>query len=79
MLDRLIHRQPLRCRLLAGHDDVHIVPASETVISHRQQCIAIGRKIDTHHVGFLVHDMIDKPWILMAEAVVVLPPYVGTQ
>src|SRR5262249_45379474 len=37
MLDRLVHRQPLRRGLLTRDDDVHVVSAAQTVIGNRQQ------------------------------------------
>ena len=33
VLDRLVHREPLRRRMLAGHDDVDVVPAAEAVVA----------------------------------------------
>src|SRR5262249_17050881 len=36
VLDRLVHRQPLRSGLLARDDDVDVVPTSQTVIGDRQ-------------------------------------------
>jgi hypothetical protein len=34
---------------------------------------------DANHLGLLVHDVVDEAGILMAEAVVVLPPDMGRQ
>ena len=34
VLDRLVHRQPLRRRLLAGDDDVDVVAAAQAVVGH---------------------------------------------
>ena len=33
VLDRLVHRQPLRGGLLAGDNDIDVIPAAQTVIS----------------------------------------------
>ena len=35
VLDRLIHGQPLRRRLLAGHDDIDVVAAAQAMVGHR--------------------------------------------
>ena len=37
VLDRLVHRQPLRRRLLAGHDHVDVIAAAQAVVGHRQE------------------------------------------
>ena len=78
-LDRLIHRQPLRSRLLARDDDVHIITAAQTVIGDRQQRVGIRRQIDAHDIRFLVHHVIDEAGVLVTEPVVILPPDVGGQ
>ena len=79
MLDRLVHRQPLRRRLLAGNDDVDVVPAAQAVIGDRQQAVGVGRQVDADDLGLLVDDVIDKSGILMAEAVVILSPDMARQ
>ena len=79
MFDRLVHRQPLRSRLLAGDDDVHIVAAAQAVIGHRQQRVRVRRKIHADDLRFLVYHMIDESRVLVAESVVILPPDVGRQ
>jgi hypothetical protein len=35
--------------------------------------------INADNISLLIHDMIDKPRILMSESVVILPPYVRSQ
>src|SRR6266436_1340619 len=50
-----------------------------SMVSHAQQAVRVRRKVDANHLGLLVHDVVDEPGILMAEAVVVLPPDVGRQ
>ncbi len=79
MLDRLVHRQPLRRRLLAGDDHVHIVAAAQAVVGDREQAVRVGRQIDAHHLGLLVDDVVDEARILVAEAVMVLPPDMARQ
>jgi hypothetical protein len=69
--------QPLRQRVLAGDDDVHVVPAAQAVIEHRQQAVGVGRQIDAHDVGLLVDDMVEEAGVLMREAVVILLPDMG--
>ena len=44
------------------------------MVGDPEQCIGIGRKIDADDIGLLVDDEIDEAGILMAEAVMVLPP-----
>ena len=46
VLHRLIHRQPLRRRLLAGDDDVDVVAAAQAVIGDAQQAVGVGRQVD---------------------------------
>ena len=72
--DRLVHRQPVRRGLLAGHDDVHVVAAAQAVVGHRQERVRVGRQVDPDHVGLLVHHVVDEARVLVAEAVVVLAP-----
>ena len=61
MLDGLIHREPLRRRLLAGDNDVDVVAAAQAVIGHRQQAVGIRRQVDADDFGLLVDDMVDEP------------------
>ena len=74
-----VHRQPLQRRLLAGDDDVDVVAAAQAVIGDREQAVGVGRQIDADDLGLLVDDVIDEAGILMAEAVVILPPDVAGQ
>jgi hypothetical protein len=54
MFDRFVHHQPLRNRLLAGNDQVHIIPAAQAVIGYRQKAIGIRREIGPHDFDPLV-------------------------
>ena len=74
MLDRLIHGEPLRRRLLARNDEVDEVTASKTHVGDIQQTVGVRRQIDPHDLCLLISDMIDKPGILMGKAVMVLSP-----
>ncbi len=74
VLDRLIHRQPLRLRLLAGDDNVDAVAGLQAVVADPEQCVGIRRQVDADDIGLLVGDEIDEARILVGEAVVVLPP-----
>src|SRR5262249_8488517 len=74
VLDCGIHIQPLQLRLLAGHDHVDVVTAAQAVVGDGQQAVGVRRKIRAHDFRLLVHYMIEKAGILMAEAVVILPP-----
>ena len=77
MFDRLTHIHPLRRGLFAGNNDVYIVAATKAVIRYREQTIGVGRKIDPHNFGLLVNHMIDETGVLVAKAVMILPPDVG--
>ena len=48
------------------------------MVGNPEQCIGVGRKIDADNIGLLVDDEIDEARILMAEAVMVLAPDMGT-
>src|SRR6476660_6327549 len=79
MLDCLVHRQPLWGRLFACYHDVDIVATAQAVIGNRKQRVRVRRKINADDLCFLVYNVIDEPGVLVAEAVVILPPDVGRQ
>ncbi len=79
MFDRLVHRQPHRRGLFAGDDDVDVIAAAQAMVGDGEQAVGIGRQIDAHDLGLLVHDVINEAGVLMREAVVVLPPDVRTE
>ena len=74
MLDRLLHRQPLGARVLARHNDVHIVAALDAVVKAGEQAVGIRRQIHAHDIGLLVGRMVEEAGVLMRKAVVVLLP-----
>ena len=74
MIDGGIHRQPLRSRMLAGHDHIDVAAAAQTVIHHRQQAVGVRRQVHAHDLGFLVDHMVEKTRILMRESIVILAP-----
>ena len=78
MGDGFVDGEPLRRGLLAGDDQVDVVLAAQAVVGDGEQRVGVGRKIDAHHVGLLVHQMIDEAGVLVAEAVVILPPHQRT-
>jgi hypothetical protein len=47
---------------------------TSTVIEDRQKAVGVWRQIDTHDIGFLVHDVVNKTGILVREAIVILLP-----
>ena len=65
--------------MLARHDHIDVVAASQAMIHHRQQAIRVGRQVDAHDLRFLVDHVVDESRILVREAVVVLTPDVGAQ
>src|ERR1700759_4682311 len=50
------------------------MPAAQTMIGDREQAICVGGQVHPNYICFFVDDVIDESWILMSEAVVVLPP-----
>ena len=74
VLDRLLHRQPLGARVLARHNDVHIVAALDAVVKAGEQAVGIRRQIHAHDIGLLVGHMVQEAGVLMRKAVVVLLP-----
>jgi hypothetical protein len=79
MPDCLVHGQPLRRWLLAGDDEIDVIAAAQAVVGDRQQAVGVGRQIDADHFRLLIHNMVDEPRILMAEAVMVLAPDMARQ
>src|SRR6266576_1467751 len=79
MLDPVAHAEPLRRGLLAGHDDIDAIPASQAMVGYIEQAIGVRRQVDANGVGLFVAYMIDETRILMTEPIVILPPHVGGQ
>ena len=72
--DGFIHAHPLRSGLFAGDDQVDIVAAAQAVVGNGEQAVGVGGQIDAHDVGLLVEQVIDEARVLVAEAVMILPP-----
>src|SRR5215468_4389438 len=72
--DGFIHIQILQVQLFVRNNHVDVVLAAEAVIGHRQQAISVRGKINTRYRGAFVENYVQKPWVLMREAVVLLPP-----
>ena len=72
--DRLLHREVVERRLLARDDHVDVVAAAQAVVGHRQQAVRVRRQVHANHLGLLIDHVVDEPWVLVREAVVVLPP-----
>jgi hypothetical protein len=64
-------------RLLVGHNHIHIIGAAQAVVGNTQQAVRIRRKINADNVSALVGHYIQKPRVLMGEAIVILPPHQG--
>ena len=60
VLDRLVHGQPLRRGLLAGDNDVDVVPAAQAVVGHAQQGVGVRRQVDADDIGLLVDNVVDE-------------------
>ena len=52
--DRLVHRQVVERRLLAGHDHVDVVAGAQAVVGDGQQAVGVRRQVDPHDLGLLV-------------------------
>ena len=78
MDDGFLQIQILQVLLLVAHDHVHVVLAAQAMIGNRKQAVHVRRKINAGHVGAFVDHDIEKAGILMRKAVVVLPPYGGS-
>ena len=72
--DRVVHRQVVQRRLLAGDDHVDVVAAAQAVVGDRQERVRVGRQVDADDLRLLVHDVVDEAGVLVREAVVVLAP-----
>jgi hypothetical protein len=75
MLHGRIHVEILQRGLFAGDNDVDVIAAPQTVVCDGEQRVGIRRQIDADDFGLLVDDVIDKARVLVAEAVVILPPH----
>jgi len=49
MLERLVHVQPLKLRLLAASDDIHIVAAAQAMVKDAQEAIGIRWIVHADH------------------------------
>ena len=74
-----VHRQPLRCRVLAGNHDIDILPTPQAMVHHGQQAVGIRWQVDADHAGLLVHDDVKEARVLVRETVVILTPDVRGQ
>src|SRR5207302_4698862 len=72
---RVGHSEALQVVLLVRDDYVDVIPRPQAMIRHAEQTVGVGRQINSHHVWTLVGDDIEETWVLMREAVVILPPH----
>jgi len=79
VFDGLVHIEPLWIGLFSRHNNVYVISAAQAMVGNRQQRIGVRRKIYSYNVRFFVHHMVDEAGVLMAEAVMVLPPDVRGQ
>ena len=56
----VVHAEPRRRRLLAGHDHVDVVAAAQAVVGDGQQAVGVRRQVDADDVGLLVDDVVDE-------------------
>src|SRR6202030_1891578 len=74
VFDGLVHSQPNRGWLLARDDDIHVVAATEAMVSNAKEAVGVRREVDADDLGLFVDNMVDEPRILVTEAIVVLAP-----
>src|SRR5262249_10912331 len=65
VFDGLLHRQPLRRRLLARDHNVYVVTATQAVVGDGKQAVAIGRQVNADDLGLFVDHVVDETGILM--------------
>src|SRR5215216_7165823 len=76
MLDGCIHVKILQRGLLSGDNHIDVIAAAQAVDHDRQQRVGVRRKIDSDDFSLLIYYVIDEAWVLMTEAIVILPPNV---
>src|SRR5215831_15137831 len=79
VFDGLVHGKPNRGRLLSRDDEIYVVAAAETVVGNAEEAVGVRRQVDADDLGLFVNNMIDEPWVLVTEAVMVLPPDMRTE
>ena len=79
MCDRILHGEPLQRLLLARHNHVDVIPAAQTVVDYREQAVGVRRQVDTHHFRLLVRNVVQKAWVLVRKAVMILLPHMRGQ
>ena len=76
--------QCLTAASMVSHCGAGCLPATMTLTRSQlrrqwsvtaEQRVGVGRQIDADDVGLLVDDVVDEARVLMAEAVVILPPH----
>ena len=61
-------------RLLAGHHHIHVLARAQAVVVRGQQRVGVRWQVYPHDLSALVDHVVDEAGVLMAEAVMVLPP-----
>lgn len=61
--------------LLVGNNYVDVVDRAEAVVHGAQQAVGIRRQVDADDIRRFVGDHVEKTWILVCKAVVILTPY----
>ena len=60
--------------MLAGDDDIHVVPTAQAMVEHRQKAIGVRRQINPYDIRLLVDHVIEEAGVLMGETIVILLP-----
>ena len=67
--------QVLQMLLFVRDNDVDVVFRSQAMIGYGEQTVGVRREIDARHRGAFVEYYIQKPRILVREAVMILTPH----
>ena len=57
-------------------DDIDVIRAAQAVIGNNQQAVGIRWQINARNLRAFVDNQIEKAWVLMCKAVVILSPHV---
>ena len=69
------HVHVLEVILFVGDDDIDVVATVEAVIHYGEETVPVGWEIDAYDFGRFISDDVEKAWILVGEAVVILTPH----
>jgi hypothetical protein len=74
MLESLIHVQPLKLRLFAAGDDIHVIAAAQAMVEDAEQAVGVRWIVHADHFAPARQRIVHVPGCLVAEAIVVVAP-----